>query len=161
MEDQNRETRLLVISDSHGNVPRLKKIVECETAFHYIVHCGDGAGDLFHISLPEGISVLRVSGNVDLARGMTLERYIVEDIAGWKIFITHGDLQGAHRDYLGLIDEGRSRGCGLVLFGHTHRPYLAGKNPVLFNPGTAQHGQYGIVCLSSRGMDCLHRVMEM
>jgi hypothetical protein len=62
--------------------------------------------------------------------------------------ITHGDLQGAHRDTLGLLDEGRARGCDIVLFGHTHRPYKAGGKPALFNPGAALNGSYGVILLN-------------
>lgn len=140
--------KLLVVSDSHGNTVRLERIIRAEIPFDYLIHCGDGAGDLMRVSLPRDVPVLRVSGNIDLARGMDLERRIIEKIGTFTFMITHGDLQGVHRDTLGLLDEGRARRCDIILFGHTHRPYQSGGKPVLFNPGAALNGFYGVILLN-------------
>ena len=38
----------------------------------------------------------------------------------------------------------------MVLFGHTHKKYLAEGTPLLFNPGAAQGGLYGVVVMGER-----------
>jgi len=110
-----------------------------------LVHCGDGVNDLLRVSLTREVQVLRVAGNVDRAGGSTLEAREVLELRGRRVLVTHGDMQGAHRDYDGLMDEARRLRCETVFFGHTHRPELFRGEITLFNPGEARRGMYGIV----------------
>lgn len=139
--------KLLVVSDSHGNIARLQTIIDSEAPFDYIIHCGDGVGDLLHVSLPDGAAVLRVSGNVDRMRGSAIEVREFATIGGAKVMITHGDVQHAHTDYFGLLDDAAFFGCDAVFFGHTHRQYASKGAPLLFNPGAVQQGCYGVITL--------------
>ena len=59
--------RILVVSDSHGARKHLQKIIDRERTFDYLIHCGDGAHDLEHVRLPQGVTVLSVAGNMDRA----------------------------------------------------------------------------------------------
>jgi len=139
--------KILVVSDSHGNYTRLNKIIKKEYPFDYIVHCGDGVTDLFQAEVPSDAKVLRVTGNVDLGRGLDLERVQIEEINGKRIMVTHGDIFSVQNGFDMLINQGKREGADIIFFGHTHIEYLFGNSPVLFNPGAANHGQYGVVTI--------------
>lgn len=151
--------KILVVSDSHGNTPKLREIVEREKPFDCIVHCGDGVNDLIHAALPPGAVTYAVMGNIDLGRGVHGERRIVTTIAGRTILITHGDLYGAHNGLRLLEEEGRKLGADIVLFGHTHVKYLREDKPALFNPGPANNGCYGVVSIGE-AVDFRHGLVE-
>lgn len=148
--------KLLVVSDSHGNTVLLQRIVDREKPYDCLVHCGDGVNDLIHVSLPADAAVITVAGNIDRARGIRGEIREFITVGERRVMVTHGDHQGAHHNYDGLIDEGTRYRCDLVLFGHTHLPYRSSGNPLLFNPGAAQRGLYGIVIFNGK-MVCAHR----
>ena len=51
--------------------------------------------------------------------------------------VTHGHNYGVSMSTDGLREEARLRGVQIVLFGHTHRPFVEEKNGiVLMNPGS-------------------------
>jgi len=53
---------------------------------------------------------------------------------------------------------GRERGADIVVFGHTHRPFLSDADrPILFNPGPALNGQYGIITIDENAMNFAHK----
>ncbi len=137
--------KILIISDSHGNVDAIKTIIEAERKFDYLLHCGDGINDLMYVSVPEGVFVITVCGNIDRARGINEKSTIVETIGNFKFFITHGDVYGAHHDITGVWIEAKRSGCDIACFGHTHKPYHTNGSPMMFNPGAAQSGFYGII----------------
>jgi len=137
--------KLLILSDSHGNIRSIRRILEKEAPFDYLIHCGDGVRDLLHAEMPAGSRVLKVAGNVDLSVVYDMDRVITEEICGLHFLITHGDLYDAHNGYGMLMSEGRNTDSDVVLFGHTHIQYCSEGTPVLFNPGTAMKGFYGVI----------------
>ncbi|MCX8124599.1 MAG: YfcE family phosphodiesterase [Spirochaetes bacterium] len=141
--------KILVISDSHGNIQKLKQIIEAEKTFDWLIHCGDGINDLIHVVLPKNVQVITVCGNIDRARGINGSTTIVENIKGYKFFITHGDLFGAHHDITGVWSEATRLGCDIACFGHTHRAMNDNVTPYMFNPGAAQSGMYGTIEITS------------
>ena len=142
--------KLLVVTDSHGNSTALGRIIREEAPFEYLIHCGDGLDDLARVEMPPLASLVAVQGNIDRARGVRGEERANLVIMGRRILIVHGDRQGAHNDLLGLLDEAKTGGFDMVLFGHTHKKYLAEGTPLLFNPGAAQGGLYGVVVMGER-----------
>lgn len=141
--------KILVLSDSHGNIQKIKNIVESEKKFDYLIHCGDGINDLIHVVIPDGVAVITVCGNIDRARGINGKTALVEHIHGYTFFITHGDLFGAHHDITGVWSEAKRLGCDIACFGHTHRAMNDNVNPYMFNPGAAQSGMYGIIHINN------------
>jgi putative phosphoesterase len=86
-----------------------------------------------------------LKGNCDFGDGET-EGFI--ELAGKKIFFTHGHTYSVKNDYdySTLRDKGRSMGADIVLFGHTHKPFSDYRNNIYFlNPGSARDGRYGII----------------
>ena len=151
--------RLLVFSDSHNNRYLLNRILMHEMPVDYIIHCGDGVGDLFHMDIPDGVKVVKVSGNVDLHRGYDIERIDFLVMNGFKIMVAHGDLFRVQDDYGLILSEGKRQGADAVFFGHTHKKFLSDGKPVLFNPGPANKGYYGIVTLGEKN-EFSHRVFS-
>ncbi len=143
--NRNRPEKILVLSDSHGNIQNIERIIRLEEPFSVLVHCGDGAGDLLHVNIPENIRICRVMGNVDRERGMDLESIETEEIAGRKILIVHGDLHHVKEGLDSLAAAAENTGAGAAFFGHTHRQLFISGQPVLFNPGSAGNGFYGVV----------------
>lgn len=148
--------KILVVSDSHGNTVALQRIVSAEHPFDYLVHCGDGVSDLLYMQWQGNPLVLKVAGNIDRARGMDIEQRIIQEIGGYRFFITHGDRQQAHRDISGVYSEAVDEGCDIALFGHTHRQYLSEQKPRLFNAGEARGGYYGVIQVDDT-IDFYHR----
>ncbi len=153
--------RLLVVSDSHGNYIKLNRIIEEAGAFDFLVHCGDGAGDLVHVSLPEGVRFLRIAGNVDVMRMPDLCREDSFRLNGKHFFITHGDVYGVKSGTSAILREGTRQNADIVLFGHTHQQYIKDSEPLLFNPGASNRGMYGIVEIDEAGgINLSHFLLE-
>jgi putative phosphoesterase len=141
--------KILIISDSHGNAGKISAIIKSESPLDAVIHCGDGAGDLLHAAVPPGLITVKVAGNVDLHRTHGIERVECFELFGKKILITHGDLFSVQNGYKQLMDKAVEESAEVVFFGHTHVQYCYDKPPVLFNPGAANRGQYGIVTTGS------------
>ncbi len=154
-----RTPKLIIVSDSHGNTTALQRIIDREAPFDYLVHCGDGIADLAHVRVPAGTRVLGVAGNIDRARLIDREAREELLLGNHRVLVTHGDAEQVHHDYLGIIDEAKSGGYDLVLFGHTHKQYLRKGGPVLFNPGPALNGQYGVI-IAGEKLEFYHKVLS-
>jgi uncharacterized protein len=141
--------KVLVVSDSHGNTVKLGHIIRLERPFDCLVHCGDGAGDLFHVDIPRGTTIVRVCGNIDLARNLDAERLVVRQVGPVTMMVAHGDEFRVNAGYSAIEREGRIRNADIVLFGHTHVPYHGEGKPILFNPGPANNGRYGLLHVDS------------
>ena len=147
--------KILVVSDSHGARKHLQKIIDRERPFDYLIHCGDGAGDLEHVRLTHDVTVLSVAGNMD--RAGSRERLIETTLGDVRFLICHGDQFAAHYDYDRLLNEGLRRGVDIICCGHTHIPCRHNHPPLLFNPGPADKGLYGIITLGADEPDCEHK----
>ena len=147
--------KILVLSDSHGNYTKIQSIIDEASPFDYLIYCGDGVNDLIHVHIPHGVKVVKISGNVDLARGIEYDRIHYCTINHRRFMITHGDLFRVQNGFEYLIKEGEKKEVDIILFGHTHIKYHNGGNPILFNPGTAAKGSYGIILLNDT-IDFLH-----
>jgi len=152
--------KILVVSDSHNNYKKLEAIIKEEAPFDYIVHCGDGAGDLLHIDLPWGVNVIRVLGNVDVMRGCDFDRCDLIVVNQKKIYVTHGDLFHVKNDCTEILLEGERKGADVILFGHTHIQFQGGGSPVLFNPGYSAKGFYGIVEVGDSEITFYHKSLK-
>lgn len=140
--------RVLVVSDSHGNITNMITAIEQEEP-DLIVHLGDYWGDANEIQwiYPE-LPMERVPGNCDFVLEAPLERTL--ELEGHRLTICHGHSRGAKREHRKLICLGEETGAELVLFGHTHQPYCERHgNLRLFNPGSIGYGArtYGVLDL--------------
>jgi putative phosphoesterase len=100
-----------------------------------VCHAGDHAtrAALDGLRAAAGGPVGAVHGNADeTALRESLPAVRVDTYAGALVVTTHTHEAGA----TGLATLGRSRGADLVVFGHSHRPTVAGDAPTLCNPGS-------------------------
>jgi putative phosphoesterase len=78
------------------------------------------------------------------------ENSLFLEIDGVKTLAAHGHQFRVHNTMKELAREARRTRAGLVLFGHTHSPFMEEANgTVFFNPGAVKSGSYGIVTLDA------------
>lgn len=136
--------KLLIISDTHGKINNLDKIIELEKP-DSIIFCGDGERDLLSYD-----NVIGVSGNCDFYNFFPNSQTI--NLLNKKIFLTHGHLFHVKSGLNELVYYAEMNNVNIVIFGHTHIPYNEYIGNVLFfNPGSynyAEFNRYGIIELN-------------
>ena len=120
--------RILVLSDSHGNV---NNMVTAVGRLHpdMIIHLGDCWADAeqLHRKFP-----------------MTVMEQVLL-IEGKKILICHGHTFNVKAGYLNLEYAAEERKVDAALFGHTHRVFYDKHNRIAYmNPGSIGQPPYGI-----------------
>ena len=152
--------KILVMSDSHTDVDTMEEIAKRENP-GLLLHLGDHERDARALaSRCPDLDIRMVSGNTDFAPAAPNE--LLFEIDGVRVFMTHGHLYGVKRGLQRLRLKGRSVGADLVLFGHTHLPFLdQAPGFWLLNPGSVgkkAHGSVGasfaLVETSAGGFDC-------
>lgn len=138
--------KILVLSDSHGDLTTLKKVADKYSVnADIIVHCGDGTRNdaTFLQENYRNAMVVCVRGNCDF--GSPLNYYEKLNIMGKNILITHGHLHNVKYSLVNLSYKAQEENCDIVLYGHTHianDQTLAGVR--LINPGAC--GGWGASC---------------
>jgi len=139
---------VLVVSDSHGNVPALTEVLAWAQA-GTAVFLGDGADDLAPASAAAGFTLSWniVRGNVDvmnfsLPSAMLLEIPESSQTAdsaptARKLFLTHGNAYRVGEGLKALAAAARTNNAEAALFGHTHIPHCEMLDGILLlNPGS-------------------------
>ena len=133
---------ICVISDTHGNIDNVKKILPVINECEYLVLLGDRVGDLAPIYKEIKAEKIIVKGNCDIVP------FYPEDYelkwCGKKLLFTHGHRYGVKRDLLNLAYVAKERECDMVFYGHTHvadQSEFAGVR--LINPGSISQPRLG------------------
>ena len=147
--------KILVLSDSHGNVDNMAQAVEQEQP-QLIVHLGDcwRDGEHLHDRFPS-IPMEQVPGNCDYRSFEQAERLLfIEDA---RILICHGHTLGVKQSLLRAGYKAEEERLDLLLFGHTHRPMVDKRGRTLFvNPGSIGdyfHPFYAVVTVEQGKVD--------
>ena len=133
--------KLLILSDSHGNVDNMVLAVIKEKP-DMILHLGDCMADArqLHKRFPE-IPMEGVPGTCDCSMDMPERTLLVE---GFRILMLHGHSRNVKAGYLNLEMAAREKEVDLALFGHTHRGFCEYHNGTRFlNPGSIGSPGYG------------------
>ncbi len=129
--------RILVVSDSHGYEKNLFKIISFVEP-DMLVHCGDVEGGENRIRQKANCPCYFVRGNVDYFSDLPQEA--VFEAGPLSVWVTHGHRYGVNGGTKILEQEGRARNAQVVMFGHTHKPYLRKtEGMVLLNPGSVSY----------------------
>ena len=145
--------RVLVMSDTHGNHKNLEQVLESERPYELIIHLGDIEGAEDYIQAVAGCPVEAVRGNNDYFSELPAEQII--EVAGRRIFITHGHYYYVVAGVEHLIREARGRDVDIVMFGHTHRPMIRKEEGLsVINPGS-------LSCPRQEGHKPTYIVMEI
>ncbi|MCL2759658.1 MAG: metallophosphoesterase [Treponema sp.] len=136
--------KLLVLSDTHGNVSALKTVLNWaknrlppDGTIYAAAFLGDGLSDLRPATDVTGFFCdwKLVSGNNDY--GIQMPESFTFDFAGHSFFICHGHRYSMYGGYHALVTAARSSGADIALSGHSHVPYYKTVNGIkLINPGS-------------------------
>lgn len=145
--------RILVVSDTHGDMHSLKRAIAAQPTAEVIIHCGDGARQ--YQELKDTIRdkmVVGVRGNCDW--GSTLPGTETLRINGKTIFVTHGHLYNAKFTFTQLVYAAQEQKADILLFGHTHQAmtdYVDGL--YMMNPGSCcgYGASYGFIDITDKG----------
>lgn len=126
--------KILVLSDSHGNLKNMIYAVKREQP-DLIIHLGDCWTDAVRLrsQFPE-IYMEQVPGNCDCQPEM-LEKIL--RIEGFDVLICHGHTFNVKMSFLQLQYAAQERHVDVALFGHTHKVFYDKHNGVAYlNPGS-------------------------
>ncbi|MGB9802979.1 metallophosphoesterase [Desulfofundulus sp.] len=139
--------RIGVISDTHGKVDRALKLLNELEPLDLLLHAGDFYRDGQLLGEALDIPVHAVAGNCDFPKGGPGEEVL--ELAGKKVFLTHGHLYHVHSSLQKLLYRALELRVDVVVFGHTHVRYCQEHEGILFfNPGSVYdpRGQQGPGC---------------
>jgi putative phosphoesterase len=154
--------KVLVISDTHGNVHRAFAAHTKTEPVDAIIHLGDGSSDVDLLRKTLDIPIINVAGNCD--PGSHAPRECVWECEGKRILLTHGDAYHVKSGLARLLQRAQEIGVDAVLFGHTHCAVAERHANVLFlNPGAlanyGQHHGYAVLNITRENITCcLHDI---
>ena len=138
----------IVFSDVHGDFSSFEKLLNFASKNDGLFFAGDGNN--FFSSIQKNENYFYVKGNCDQTG---IDEKIVE-IDGVKILLVHGHNQGVKSGYLRLQLYAKQKGVSVVIFGHTHIPFVGEEDGLLMiNPGTCSYygmqKTYACLCISN------------
>lgn len=143
--------KILVLSDSHGNLSNMIRAVRL-TEPRMILHLGDcwRDGEKLHEMFPE-IAFEQVPGNCDFRSSEPTEKLLFPEDK--KVLLCHGHTYDVKHTLLSAGQAAREQHLDLFLFGHTHKAFRDLRDGTLFlNPGSIGDyldPTYGIVRIES------------
>ncbi len=148
--------RILVLSDSHGNVDAMVRCVELAQP-DAILHLGDCLSDAeaLYRQYP-AIPMQTVPGNCDW--GSLEQPEVLTEYSGVRILMMHGHTRHVKSGAMSAVCAAREAGADILLFGHTHRPAVDFDGSLwVMNPGSVGRGTpatYGILTITPDKVDC-------
>ena len=123
--------RVLVLSDSHGDVYKLRRAIDSQPTAKLIVFLGDGEYDIDSVEC----------------------RVPVIKVCGKKIYCTHGFRENVKYTTENLISAAKSHGAHIALYGHTHVPVTSYDGGLyLVNPGSVREGSFAVIDITDSGI---------
>lgn len=150
--------KILVLSDTHRSIRNVMSLLSDMKDVDRIIHLGDLVRDAQDLeSIYDKIPVEYVAGNCDFFEGDIPKEKIIQ-LHGKRIFMTHGHIYNVKRTYEDIVNQFSEKKVDVVLFGHTHVPYLhyIGEG-ILMNPGSINEPRdggkpsYGILEIDEKG----------
>ena len=123
--------KLLITSDVHGAFESLKEVISKHKDIDYHLNAGDMC---LPKSLYEPLHLITVKGNNDYGSDEPYTRIL--DLKGWRVMLTHGHREHVKLTLSTLMNIALAERVNVVIFGHTHRPYVQMDQGITFiNPG--------------------------
>ena len=130
--------KILIISDTHRKHDNLLKVLERECPVDLLIHLGDAEGYEDYIAEQAGCPVEVVAGNNDFFSSLPREKEL--QIGKYKVLITHGHYYYVNTGIEDIEREAEGRGFDIVMFGHTHKPYIEiDEDVTILNPGSVSY----------------------
>ena len=149
--------RILIVSYTHGHHRNFDRAVKKAGKFDMLIHLGDLEGGEAYVEAALDCPVHMVAGNNDFFSDLKREEEF--EIGGYRVMITHGHYYYVSMGVEVLVGEARARGADIVMFGHTHKPFLEERQGVIvLNPGSLSYprqqghrGSYMIMEINEHG----------
>lgn len=145
--------RILVVSDTHGDMRTLMKAVNAHPSAEIIVHCGDGDEQVKYLKdTIKDKMIIGVRGNCDWCSSLPSKEII--SVCGKRIFITHGHLYNAKVGLYNIMCAAREEKADILLFGHTHNAMTYYEDGLyVMNPGSCSGymASYGYIDITDKG----------
>lgn len=130
--------KILIVSDTHGRHGNLDEVLEREGKIDMLLHLGDVEDDEHYIEAIAECPIHLLAGNNDFFSYLPREKEI--KIGKYNVFMTHGHGYYVSMNTKRLRDEAKARGVDIVMFGHTHRPYIDVEGALkVINPGSLSY----------------------
>lgn len=140
-------TRILVFSDTHGDIKMCEEIIN-RIPCDLILHAGDINRDAKELiqKFPDK-EIHFVQGNNDFFDSVPYDEIV--EAGGKRIFLTHGHNYKVkyETDYRTLAKQAKDNNCDIAVFGHTHSEFAGETDGIkLLNPGSVRFGEtYGVI----------------
>ena len=139
--------KILVFSDSHNNVSDMTEVISlCKSDTSLIVHLGDMVSDFRIVQnrFPD-IPTISIKGNNDIFE-VGSDNEALYNFESLRFFFTHGHKYNVKYGLDTLMYRAEELKCDVVLFGHTHVPFLKKiKNTLFVNPGSISRSTFAIL----------------
>jgi len=143
------QATVLIFSDSHGSSSFLLRTAARHPDADLVIHLGDHGNLLSELSRQCPIPMKGVAGNCDGWHGRHLPSTLLLEIAGRRVFLSHGHHYGVKNQLDKLIKAGSASPyhADVILFGHTHQALertiaADGRQILLVNPGSCRTGSF-------------------
>ena len=160
--------KILIVSDTHGNVSLLESVVSANKTCDLVIHLGDKETDGAEVMKDyPAIAFLSVSGNCDmisfLGKSKTEGSFTAEER---RIFYTHGHKFDVAAGVEYLASQAKFNKADIAFYGHTHVAFAQEKNGVLvINPGSLSNprdGSNGTYCVMEiNGKNVKYEIKEV
>lgn len=149
--------KILIVSDTHGRHSAFDKALKEAGKIDVLVHLGDTEGGEDYIEAVCGCPAYVLAGNNDFFSDNLREMEVV--FGTKKAFMTHGHYYYVSLGPERIIEEGKMRNADIVMFGHTHKPFLEMiDGMIVLNPGSLsyprQEGRKGSYIMMEIEPDC-------
>lgn len=127
--------KIVVISDTHGNILGIKKILPIINESDFVIHLGDGHNDIVSLQSLITSKIICVKGNCDF--NSNIKEEIILPFGQTKVMITHGHRYNVKSSLSALARKAEIADCSYVLYGHTHISGIKTIGSIqLINPGS-------------------------
>ena len=123
-----------IVSDTHKSENYINKAIPYLKECDLIIHAGDNFSDSKYIHQMTNKDIIAVKGNCDFEN---VEDEIVFEIENKTILLCHGHKYNVNCGIDELKCNAKSVGADIVIFGHTHIPFIKEEDNILYlNPGS-------------------------
>lgn len=142
--------KILVVSDSHGSISKLKEIIEIHADMLFFL--GDGEGDFDNLIIPDKLYYAAVKGNCDLISNNSVDKFV--KCGDKEIMLTHGHAYSVKQGVNKLYAKAVTSAADIVCYGHTHIQSVEKIGDVyLVNPGSLLNGDYAVIDITEGEID--------
>lgn len=137
--------KVLVISDTHGRINNLERVLERVKPLDLLLHLGDIGDDKREIQRLADCRVIAVAGNNDwLSRDPKEQLFPLGNHMVWMV---HGHRHSVYYGTGNLYEAAKRNGADIVFYGHTHIPKIDLSGDIwMINPGSLSCPRSGSRC---------------